>query len=97
MEHRCKIKRSNIFKYIINKTEGKRRKKLIEYDDKLKTDFKELRLMLTQTSVGDEEPKDVIVKKDIMQYSPNRTLEILTLIYGIENNLLEVRVIINSL
>ena len=97
MEHRCRRKRNSIFQYIIGKANGKMRKQLSEYDNKLKADFKDLRQMLTQTSACDEAPKDVIVENDVVQYSLNRTSEILSTIESIENELLEVRVIINNL
>lgn len=97
MEHRCRRKRNSIFQYIMGKADGKMRKQLSEYDNKLKTDFKDLRQMLTQTSACDEEPKDVIVENDVVQYSLSRISEILSTIESVENELLEVRVIINNL
>lgn len=97
IEHRCRRKRNSIFQYIMGKVNGKMRKQLSEYDNKLKTDFKDLRQMLTQTSACDEEPKDVIVENDIVQYSLSRISEILSTIESVENELLEVRVIINNL
>ena len=53
--------------------------------------------MLTQTSACDEAPKDVIVENDVVQYSLSRTSEILSTIESVENELLEVRVIINNI
>ena len=97
MEHRCRRKRNSIFQYIMGKANGKMQKQLSEYDNKLKTDFKDLRQMLTQTSACDEAPKDVIVENDVVQYSLSRTSEILSTIESVENELLEVRVIINNL
>ena len=81
----------------MGKANGKMQKQLSEYDNKLKTDFKDLRQMLTQTSACDEAPKDVIVENDVVQYSLSRTSEILSTIESVENELLEVRVIINNL
>ena len=97
LEHRIRTKKNSIFKYILNNSHGKINKELNKYDEKLKTEFKDLRNYLTQTSVSESEPKDIEIEDNRANYSSERTTNVLSSINSIDNKLLEIKVLVNKM
>lgn len=97
LEHRIRTKKNSIFKYILNNSHGKINKELTKYDELLKTDFKDLRNFLTQTSVSESEPKDIEITDNKANYSSERTTNVLSSINSIDNKLLEIKVLVNKM
>jgi hypothetical protein len=97
LEHRIRTKKNSIFKYILNNSHGKINKELSKYDEQLKTEFKDLRNFLTQTSVSESEPKDIEITDNQANYSSERTTNVLSSINSIDNKLLEIKVLVNKM
>lgn len=98
LEFRLKRKKDKIFKCIISLSENKELIKMLqELEMALTTDFKELRVLLTQTTAVDNAEKDVTVTNNIVQYSQSRVVELQTLINKIQEALLDVNIITNKM
>ncbi len=97
MMHRCRIKKSDVFNTLEKKKMDKLTTKIHEYNQKLKTDFQLLKKSLTETTVGGTRNPAVKLKNNIVSYSEERSLEILTQINSIESTLFELKIIINNL
>lgn len=97
MMHRCRIKKSDVFKALEKKDVGKLNSQIDDYNQKLKTNFQLLKKSLTDTTVGDPKNPAVKLKNNIVNYSEERSLEILTSINAIESIFFDLKVIVNNL
>ena len=97
MEFRLKRKKDKVFKCIISLAKDEALKKIKEIERTLTSDFKDLRVLLTQTTAAEDAERDVNVTKNIVQYSPSRVVELQTLISKIQESLLDVNIIINKM
>lgn len=92
-----KGKKDKVFKCIISLAKDEALKKIKEIERTLTSDFKDLRVLLTQTTAAEDAERDVNVTKNIVQYSPSRVVELQTLISKIQESLLDVNIIINKM
>ena len=97
VEFRLKRKKDKVFKCIISLARDEALEKIKEIERTLTSDFKDLRVLLTQTSAAEDAERDVNVTKNIVQYSPSRVVELQTLISKIQESLLDVNIIINKM
>ena len=97
LDHRIRTKRKSIFKHLLDCSHGKIKKELENYDKNLKNDLKDLRNLLTQTSVGEVVIKDIEISNNIANYSSERTSLILKILDEIDNKFLEVKVLVNKI
>ena len=96
-EHRIRTKKNSIFKHLLEKSDGKIKDKLQKFETQLKCEFKDLRQYLTQTSVGNIEPKEIEISNNKATYSSERTACILSSLNNIDNQLLELKVLVNKM
>lgn len=97
VEFRLKRKKDKVFKCIISLARDEVLEKIKEIERTLTSDFKDLRVLLTQTTAAEDAERDVNVTKNIVQYSPSRVVELQTLISKIQESLLDVNIIINKM
>lgn len=96
-EFRLKRKKDKVFKCIISLARDEALEEIKEMERTLTSDFKDLRVLLTQTTAAEDAERDVNVTKNIVQYSPSRVVEPQTLISKIQESLLDVNIIINKM
>lgn len=97
MMHRCRIKKSDMFNALDKKETGKLKTQINEYNQKLKVEFQLLKKSLTDTTVSDSKKPAVKLKNNIVSYSEERSLEILSSINTIESIFFELKIIVNNL
>lgn len=97
MMHRCRIKKSDVFNALEKRDTDKLKSQINEYNQKLKTEFQLLKKSLTDTTVGDDKHPAVKLKDNIVNYSEERSLEILTSINSIESIFFDLKILVNNL
>lgn len=97
MMHRCRIKKSDVFNALEKKDTGSLKNQINDYNQKLKTEFQLLKKSLTDTTVGDSKQPAVKLKNNIVSYSEERSLEILSSINTIESIFFDLKIIVNNL
>lgn len=97
LEHRIKMKKDSIFKYILENLHGKIHQEIKKGDEQLRCNFKDLRNLLTQTNAEETGPKDIEIIDNQANYSAERTSCVLNTLNIIDNKLLEIKVLVNKI
>lgn len=86
-----------MFNALEKKDTGSLKNQINDYNQKLKTEFQLLKKSLTDTTVGDSKQPAVKLKNNIVSYSEERSLEILSSINTIESIFFDLKIIVNNL
>ena len=95
--HRCRIKKVDVFKALGSINNGSLKSKIDDCDQKLKTELRILKTALTETSVKASSTPSVKLKKNMVTYSDERRIEIITSINAIESSLFKLKILVNNL
>lgn len=95
--HRCRIKKTDIFKALDSLDNKLLKSQVNDLDQRLKGELKTLKTALTETSVKSSPTPSVKLKNNIIHYSEDRIIEIITSINVVESIFFELKVIVNNL
>ena len=83
--HRCRIKKADVFNALGSIDNKTLKSEIDDYDKKLKTELQNLKTALTETSVKASSKPSVKLVKNMVTYSEERIIEIITSINTIES------------
>lgn len=95
--HRCRIKKTDIFEALDSLDNKLLKSQVNDLDQRLKGELKTLKTALTETSVKSSPTPSVKLKNNIIHYSEDRIIEIITSINVVESIFFELKVIVNNL
>lgn len=95
--HRCRIKKIDIFKALDSIDNKLLKSKVNDLDQRLKGELKILKKALTETSVNSSPTPSVKLENNIIHYSEDRIIEIITSINAVERIFFKLKVIVNNL
>lgn len=95
--HRCRIKKTDIFKALDSLDNKLLKSQVNDLDQRLKGELKTLKTALTETSVKSSPTPSVKLKNNIIHYSEDRIIEIITSINVVESIFFKLKVIVNNL
>lgn len=95
--HRCRIKKADVFKALGSIDNESLKSQIDDYDQKLKTELQSLKTALTETSVQASSKPSVKLEKNMVTYSEERIIEIITSINAIESSLFKLKILVNNL
>lgn len=95
--HRCRIKKTDVFKALDGIGNKSLKSQINDLDQRLKKELQILKTALTETSVKSSPTPSVKLKNNIIHYSEDRIIEIITSINVVESIFFELKVIVNNL
>lgn len=95
--HRCRIKKTDIFKALDGINNKLLKSQINDLDQRLKKELQILKTALTETSVNSLPTPPVKLENNIIHYSEDRIIEIITSINIIESIFFKLKVIVNNL
>lgn len=97
MIHQCRLKKNHIFDSLGKIVTDKNKETLKDYDSKIKSEMKLLKVFLTQTTIDESNNPSAKMVNNMVCYSPDRVIEVINSINSIENLFFDLKVIINHL
>lgn len=95
--HRCRIKKTDVFKALDGIGNKSLKSQINDLDQRLKKELQILKTALTETSVNSSPTPSVKLENNIIHYSEDRIIEIITSINIIESIFFKLEVIVNNL